>query len=153
MAQQQKELLERQAAAIQEGTDKVLAAQQDMIKHLRTKQKEDDARVMLLMTKLGELETALKHEKIRCLEFEKDLLQERQNKRRTTNSPEEAPDGRRARPTGHALITGLSRVSTVLTHRQRSELFGLTDQQEVQPPCFQASAPKTGSPHSRSSMQ
>jgi hypothetical protein len=46
MAQQQKELLERQAAAIQEGTDKVLAAQQEMIEHLRTKQKENDSRVM-----------------------------------------------------------------------------------------------------------
>ncbi len=74
MAQQQKELMERQAAAIEEGTDKVLEAQQEMIEHLRTKQKEDDARVMLLMTKLGELETALKHERIRCLEFEKDWL-------------------------------------------------------------------------------
>ncbi len=58
MAQQQKELLERQAAAIQEGTDKFLAAQNEMIEHLRTKQREDDSRVMLLMTKLGELETA-----------------------------------------------------------------------------------------------
>ncbi len=63
---------------------------------------------MLLMTKLGELETALKHERIRCLEFEKGLLQERQNKRRAMNSPEEAPDGRRARSTGHSLIVGLS---------------------------------------------
>ncbi len=108
MAQQQKELLERQAAAIQEGTYKVLAAQQEMIEHLRTKQKENDARVKLLMTKLGELETTLKHEKIRCLKFEKDLLQERQNKRRAMNSPEEAPDGCRARSTGHTLIAGLS---------------------------------------------
>jgi hypothetical protein len=33
MAQQQKELLERQAAAIQEGMDKVLAAQNEMIEH------------------------------------------------------------------------------------------------------------------------
>jgi hypothetical protein len=80
MAQQQKELLKRQAAAIQEGTDKVLAAQNEMIEHLRTKQKEatakqkeDNSRVMLLMTMLGELETALKQEKIRCLMFEKDL--------------------------------------------------------------------------------
>ena len=75
MAQQQKELMERQAAAIQEGTDKVLAAQNEVIEHLRTKQKEDDSRVMLLMTKLGELKTALKQKNIRCLEFEKNLLQ------------------------------------------------------------------------------
>ena len=43
MAQQQKELMELQAAAIQEGTDKVLAAQQEMIEHLRTKQQNKDA--------------------------------------------------------------------------------------------------------------
>jgi hypothetical protein len=34
MAQQQKELLEQQAAVIQAGTDKVLAAQNEMIEHL-----------------------------------------------------------------------------------------------------------------------
>jgi hypothetical protein len=97
MAQQQKELLEQQAAVIQAGTAKVLAAaQNEMIEHLRVKQKEDDSRVMRLMTRLGELKMALKQERIKCLKFEKDLLKERQNKRRAPNSPEEAPDGRRA---------------------------------------------------------
>ncbi len=41
-----------------------------------------------------------------------DLLQERQNKRRAMNSPEETPDGRRARTTAHSLIMGLSRKET-----------------------------------------
>jgi hypothetical protein len=100
----------------------VLAAQNEMIEHLRMKQEEGTTKekvdmvsssmkeeMMQLMTRLGELEMALKMERIKCLEFEKDLLQERQNKRRALSSREEAPDGRRARSTGHALIVDLAR--------------------------------------------
>jgi hypothetical protein len=122
MMAQQKELLEQQAAVIQAGTDTVLAAQKEMIEHLRMKQEEDATKekedmvnrsmreeMTQLMTRLEELEMALKMERIKCLEFEKDLLQERENKRRAQISPEEAPDGRRARSTGHALIVDLAR--------------------------------------------
>jgi hypothetical protein len=41
MAQQQKELLEQQAATIQAGTDKALAVQNAMLKAMELKQKEN----------------------------------------------------------------------------------------------------------------
>ena len=68
VAQQQKELLEQQAATIQAGTDKVLAAQNAMILAMETKQKEsqkeNDSRVKELMARLAEMEMELKREKI-----------------------------------------------------------------------------------------
>ncbi len=85
MAQQQKELLEQQAATIQTGTDMVLAAQKRMLETMETKQKEsqreNDSRVKELMEKLTAMEMALAMEKIKCLEFEAALVIERQNKR------------------------------------------------------------------------
>ena len=100
MAQQQKELLEQQAATIQAGTDKVLAAQNAILKAMESKQKknqkENDSRVRELMDRLAEVEMALKREKMK---FEAALMIERQNKRRAIDSPEEAR-GRKAISTG-----------------------------------------------------
>ncbi len=95
MAQQQKELLEQQAATIQAGTDKVRAAQNAMLKAMESKQKENqkenDFRVRELMDRLAEVEMALKREKMK---FEAALMIERQNKRRAIDSPEEARGGK-----------------------------------------------------------
>jgi hypothetical protein len=103
MAHQQKELLEQQAATIQAGTEKVLAAQNAMIESMELKQKENqkesDSRVRELMERLAEMEMALRREKVKCLEFEAALVIERQNKRRAVDSPEEARGGK-ARSTG-----------------------------------------------------
>ena len=108
MAQQQKELLEQQAATIQAGTDMVLAAQKTMLETMESKQKENqrenDSRVRELMEKLAEMEMTLTKEKIRCLEFEAALTIERQNKRRAIDSPEDARGGKTrftAGPTKH----------------------------------------------------
>jgi hypothetical protein len=94
MAQQQKELLEQQAATIQAGTDMVLAAQKQMLETMEAKQKEslkeNDSRVRELMAKLTSMEVALATERIKCLEFEAALVIERQNKRRASSSPENA---------------------------------------------------------------
>ncbi len=77
MAQQQKELLEQQAATIQAGTDMVLAAQKQMLETMEAKQKEslkeNDSRVRELMAKLTSMEVALAKERIKCLEFEAAL--------------------------------------------------------------------------------
>ncbi len=103
MAQQQKELLEQQAAIIQAGTDMVLAVQKQMLESMESKQKEspkeNDSRVRELMAKLTSMEVALATERIKCLEFEAALAIERRNKRRATNSPEDARGGK-ARSTG-----------------------------------------------------
>jgi hypothetical protein len=129
MAQQQKELLEQQAAAIQAGTDKVLAAQNAMILAMGTKLKEDDSRVKELLARLTELEMALKREKIRSLEFEKDLLIKRQNKRRAIHSPEEAPGGK-ARSTSPSQFTdpnstpGLNNMSSSATPQRACPITG-----------------------------
>jgi hypothetical protein len=105
MAQQQKELLGKQAAAIQEGTDKVLAAQNALILGMQTKLKEDNSRVKELLARLTDLELALKVEKIKSMEFQRNLLVERQHKRRALHSPEEAPGERKVRTMGHSLFT------------------------------------------------
>jgi hypothetical protein len=103
MAQQQKELLEQQAATIQAGTDMVLAAQKQMLETMEAKQKEslkeNDSRVRELMAKLTSMEVALAKERIKCLEFEAALAIERQNKRRASSPPENARGGK-ARSTG-----------------------------------------------------
>jgi hypothetical protein len=103
MAQQQKELLERQAATIQAGTDMVLAAQKQMIEAMEAKQseslKQNDSHVRELMARLTQMEVALATEKIKCLEFEAALAIERQNKRRASSPPENARGGK-ARSTG-----------------------------------------------------
>ncbi len=105
MAQQQKELLEQQAATIQAGTDIVLAAQKQMLETMEAKQKEslkeNDSHVRELMAKLTSMEVALATERIKCLEFEAALMIERQNKRRASSSPEDARGGK-ARSTGPA---------------------------------------------------
>ncbi len=97
-AHQQKELLEQQAATIQAGTEKVLAAQNAMIESMELKQKENqkdsDSRVRELMERLAEVEMALRREKVKCLEFEAALVIECQNKRRAVGSPEEARGGK-----------------------------------------------------------
>ena len=93
-AQQQKELLEQQAATIQAGTELVLAAQKRMLETMDAKQQEsqkvNDSRVAELMERLTAMEMALTREKVKCLEFEAALAIERQNKRRATHSPENA---------------------------------------------------------------
>jgi hypothetical protein len=103
MAQQQKELLEQQAATIQAGTDMVLAAQKRMLEAMEARQKEslkqNDSRVRELMARLTQMEVALATEKIKCLEFEAALAIERQNKRRASSSPENSRGGK-ARSTG-----------------------------------------------------
>ncbi len=143
MAQQQKELLEQQASTIQAGTDKVLAAQNAMLKAMESKQKENkkenDSRVRELMDRLAEVEMALKREKIKSLEFEAALVIERQNKRRAIDSPEEAR-GRKAISTGpsqhrdanstpglDAMMAAVTKTARVPTNRKCGERFRLAD--------------------------
>jgi hypothetical protein len=125
MAQQQKELLEQQAATIQAGTEKVLAAQEAMLRVMESKQKENqrenDSRVQELMERLAEVEMALRREKVRSLEFEAALAMERQNKRRAMDSPEEAPVGK-ARSTGPS---GYSNLNSAATAQRVCPLTGI----------------------------
>ena len=133
VAQQQKELLEQQAATIQAGTDKVLAAQNAMILAMETKQKEsqkeNDSRVKELMARLVEMEMELKREKIMRLEFEAALAIERQNKRRAIDSPENARGGKE-RSTGlsqqgdHNSTPGLNSLNSAAATQRVCPLTG-----------------------------
>ena len=97
-AQQQKELLEQQAATIQAGTSQLLEAQKKMMETMDTRQfqsqRENDSRVTELMARLSAMEIALAREKVKCLEFEAALVIERQNKRRATNSRRTHEEGK-----------------------------------------------------------